>query len=187
MEGAPSYVAPEANLNADLAQRVLRSFEGKKVDGPLHLRDVTARLEHSLESQASEENFERGRRLGIQLRHPLRDPDLTEMVYGMPHHLIYADGRAKYPLRQRVTRRFPSLGFDRQKKLGGTGFFRSILASELPGIWRRTSLSALDRLGVVDARGAAAMVNSALQGDNTRSLMPVWELVKLEAWAESRI
>ena len=187
MEGAPSYVAPEAHLNTELARRVLKSFEAKRTEGPLHLREVTNRLEHSLESQAAEENFERGRRLGIRLRHPLRDPDLTELVYRMPQRLIYGDGRAKDPLRRRVSSRLPSLGFDRQKKLGGTGFFRSILASELPGIWRRTSLSALDRLGVVDARGATAMVNSALQSENTRNLMPVWELVKLEAWAESRI
>ena len=187
MAFAPSYVAPGADLTAELERRALRSFEARNTSGPLHLREVNQRLEHSLESQACEENFERGRRLGVRLKHPLRDPDLTAMVYRMPQRLIYGDGRAKYPLRRRVARRFPGLGFDRQKKLGGTGFFRSILETELPAIWSRTGLTALTQLGVVDGRRAADMVNSALRGENTRNLIPVWELLKLEAWAESRI
>jgi len=111
----------------------------------------------------------------------------VRFVFRIPQRLIYGDGRSKFPLRRRVARRFPDLGFDTQKKLGGGTFFRSILEAEIPDLWRRTKLSALGDLGIIDVRGATEMVNDALKSDNARNLMPAWELLKLEAWTESRI
>src|SRR5262249_47206896 len=101
--------------------------------------------------------------------------------------LLSYDGLNKYPLRRRLVGRFPTLGFDRQKKLGAGGFFRSILASEIPPLCRETPFKALDQLGIVNARAAADMVDSALKDENTRALLPVWELLKLESWAEARL
>jgi asparagine synthase (glutamine-hydrolysing) len=187
MEFSPSYVAPDPALRAALEQRVQAWIESAPSTGPYFLRELRRRLDHSLESQAREESFERSRRIGVHLSHPLRDPDLVRFVFRIPQRLIYGDGRAKYPLRRRVARRFPDLGFDQQKKLGGGSFFRSILEAEVPDLWRRTKLSALGELGIIDRRGAADMVNAAVKGDNARNLMPVWELLKLEAWTESRI
>jgi len=39
----------------------------------------------------------------------------------------------------------------------------------------------------VNARAASDMVDSALKDENTRALLPVWELLKLETWAEARL
>jgi len=187
MQFAPAYIAPDSSLRAELAQRVQHSFESRKTTGPLHVREITSQLEHPIVSQAREEHYERGRRSGVQLRHPFFDADLATMVYRMPHSVLFGDGRAKYPLRRRVAPRFPSLGFDRQKKLGGSGFFRSILASELPALVPKISLSPLSQLGIIDMRGAQTMITDGLQSENRRSLLPVWELLRLAAWADSRL
>lgn len=186
MQFAPEYVAPDSGLQSDLERRVRTSLKPKPW-GSLYLQELRARLNHTLDSWAREESFERGRRLGLHFSHPLLDADLAAMVYRIPQRLIYKDGRSKYLFRRRLERRIPGLGFDRQKKLGAGGFFRSILASELPGIWGRTQLTALGQLGVVDVRGAGEMVVRAFNSENTRSLLPVWELLRLEAWAKSRL
>jgi hypothetical protein len=187
MRFAPSYLAPDSALQAELERRLRRSFETKSTSGPLHVRDMIAALNHPIVAQAREEHYERGRRSGVWLRHPFFDADLAAKVYRMPNALLHHDGRAKYPLRRRAVSRFPTLGFDRQKKLAGSPFFRSVLSKELPLLWPKTSLSALGQLGVVDVRGAQAMAKNAFQDQNTRSLLPLWELLRLEAWAESRL
>jgi len=187
MQSSPAYVAPEPSLKAELERRQERYFDEMPAKGPLHQRETVRRLDHSLESQGREERFERGRRMGVRYAHPLCDPDVAQLAYRMSQAVLHHDGLLKYPLRRRLLSRFPALGFDRQKKVGGGGFFRSILASEIPLLWRRTPLSALDQLGVVNARAAADMVDSALQDENTRALLPVWELLKLETWTESRL
>jgi len=71
--------------------------------------------------------------------------------------------------------------------LGGSGFFRSILASELPALVPKISLSPLSQLGIIDMRGAQTMITEGLQSENRRSLLPVWELLRLAAWADSRL
>src|SRR5262249_50050274 len=151
-------------------------FDAAPTKGPLHLREAVRRLDHSVESQGREERFERARRIGVRYVHPLCDPDVATLAHRMSPALLNYDGRNKYPLRRRLVGRFPTLGFDRQKKLGAGGFFRSILASEIPALWRQTPLTALDQLGIVDARAGADMVDSALKDENTRALLPVWEL-----------
>jgi len=186
MQFAPAYVAPEASLRSDLKRRTTTALQTRRT-GPLYLRELRGRLTHTLDAWACEESFERGRRLGVRFVHPLHDADLVAFIYRIPQRLIYRDGRAKYLLRRRVERRLPGLGFNRQKKLGAGSFFQSILASELPPIWERTKLSALGDLGVVDVRGASEMVERALNGQNLRNLLPVWELLRLEAWAESHL
>ena len=133
MESSPSYVAPDQALRAQLERRLQTWFKSSPSSGPYYLRELRRRLDHSLESQAREESFERSRRIGVHLSHPLRDPDLARFVFRIPQRLIYGDGRSKYPLRRRVARRFPDLGFDRQKKLGGGNFFRIDSRGGSPG------------------------------------------------------
>lgn len=187
MRFAPAYVAPDPQLRANLERRQRQYFDAAPTSGPLHLREAVRRLDHAVESQGREERFERARRIGVRYVHPLCDPDLATLAHRMSPALLFHDGRNKHPLRRRLVGRFPTLGFDRQKKLGAGGFFRSILASELPALWRRTRFTALDQLGIVNARAAADMVDRALKDENTRALLPVWELLKLETWAESRL
>jgi asparagine synthase (glutamine-hydrolysing) len=187
MQFAPPYVAPDPRLRADLARRQQQYFDAAPRSGPLHLREAVRRLDHSVESQGREERFERARRIGVRYVHPLCDPDVATLAHRMSPALLSRDGLNKHPLRRRLAGRFPTLGFDRQKKLGAGGFFRSILASEMPALCRQTPFKALDQLGIVNARAAADMVDSALKDENTRALLPVWELLKLETWAVDRL
>jgi len=187
MQFAPAYAAPDPRLRADLERRQEQYFDAAPTSGPLHLRESVRRLDHSIESQGREERFERARRIGVRYVHPLCDPDVATLAHRMSPALLSHDGRNKYPLRRRLVGRFPTLGFDQQKKLGAGGFFRSILASEIPALCRRTRFTALDQLGIVNARAASDMVDSALKDENTRALLPVWELLKLETWAEARL
>ena len=189
MQFAPAFVAPDQSLRTELERRTRIAFEAaSSAGGDLHVRDVRKQLDRPMLSWHMEESFERGRRLGVRFLHPLWDADLADMLYRTPQPLLYGDGRAKYLVRKALAERFPRLGLGNQKKLAATPFFRSTLAAELPEIWRSMAgVPTLAALGVVDNTRASRMVEVALNTADRRSLGRVWELLKLEAWAESRI
>lgn len=188
MAFAPSFVAPDAALKSELEARLWRAVDKPRTHDSIYLSDVRAQLSDAMSSWQLEQLFERSRQSGVRLVHPLWDADVADMMYRMPQPLLAGDGRAKYPLRRMLARRFPGLGLDSQKKLAATPFFRSVLAAELPGVWSSMrGTPALVELRVVDGRQAAEMVEQAFQRADRRSLGKVWELMNLEAWAASRI
>jgi hypothetical protein len=190
MQFAPSFIAPDDTLRADLERRTLHAFESTEsaADG-LCVQNIRQQINRSFMDGYLEQSFERGRRLGVRFLHPLWDADLADMLYRTPQRLLYKDGRSKFLIRRMISRRCPGLGLDHQKKMAGTQFFRSVLAKELPGVWKSLGgeLPTLTALGVIDRDGAKKAVENALQICDRRSLGSVWELVKLEAWAQSRI
>lgn len=192
MQFAPDFVAPDPGLRAKLEQRIETSVAAESArssyGGDLHIREVRKQLDRPTLGWHMEESFERGRQLGVKFLHPLWDADLADKLLRTPQPLLYGDGRAKYLVRKRLAQRFPHLGLDRQKKLAATPFFRSTLAAELPDIYRSVGgLRTLSALGVVNGKEARETVELALQSADRRSLGRVWELLNLEAWAESRI
>ena len=188
MQFAPDFIAPEAALRAELEGRVRASAASAKHGGDLYIQEERKWLNQPMLTWHMEEAFERGRGFGTRSRHPLWDADLAHMLYRTPQPLLSGDGRAKYLVRRTLAQRFPQLGLDRQKKLAATPFFRSTLAAELPGLWGpMRGFPTLAGLGVVDGGRASETVEAALHAGDRRSLGRVWELLNLEAWAESRL
>ena len=143
-------------------------------------------LDHPLTSMELEEIFEMGRRLGIDFRHPYWDADIVHMLYRTPPQLLNRDGRAKALVRSTVARRFPTLGLERQKKIAGTSFFRSVLRREVPDLWKQSGgVPTLVRMGIVDAGAANAMVEASLSEFSREGLSRIWDLLNLDAWVQA--
>src|SRR5437588_460285 len=80
-------------------------------------------LDHAIVSWEWEELFEVYRRLGMRLLQPFWDPDLIDMLYRTPPLRLISDGRTKGLLRASLGRRFPALGFERQRKVEASSFY----------------------------------------------------------------
>jgi hypothetical protein len=91
-----------------------------------------------------------------------------------------------------MARRFPGLALETQKKRAGTSYFGSVLAREIPDLWRRNNdLSAMADLGIVDPRKAAAMAGSTIESAMANpvlgsteglGLVRLWDLMNVENW-----
>ena len=98
--------------------------------GGFYFRELWESLDHPLTAMEMEEVFESGTRMGLRILMPYWDADLLEMLYRIPPHLLNKGGRSKGLVRQSVARRFPQLGFERQKKVIATNFFNSTMLQD---------------------------------------------------------
>jgi hypothetical protein len=86
-----------------------------------------------------------------------------------------------------VARRFPNLGFQRQRKVHATNFYWTTLQQEGPAAWSHVGkASALADLGVVDPVLLADMLKGLFGGGNPRESYRIWSILNLEAWVRSR-
>ncbi len=114
-----------------------------------YLEQMRSGLYDPLVSMELEESFHQGHRLGMRILQPYWDAQLVAFLYRVPPKLLNRGGRSKGLVRDAVARRFPGLGFERQRKVGATGFVRSVLRTEGVRAW--------ESLG-----GATALVDSGV-------------------------
>lgn len=183
----PRWVAPDPMLRRELERRHLASEEQPRARS-LYIRWGRQAIESALMSMEKEEIFEIGRRLGFRELMPYWDPDLIELLYRAPVEILNRGGRSKAIVRHSVARRFPTLGFERQRKVTATRFYRSIMAVEGPLLWQSLGgAKALAALGVVDAAGLAPYADAVLGGPRGNESHRMWEVMKLEAWVRPRL
>ena len=140
-------------------------------------------MEHPLVAMELEEMFEMGRRLGFRYANPYWDSDVVDILYRTPPEVLMTGGRSKGVVRTTMARRFPGLGLDRQRKRGATTFFTSVIAREVPELWRRNpDLPGLAGLGIVDMHGVRSMADRAIERSDIHDLVRVWYLMNTEAW-----
>jgi asparagine synthase (glutamine-hydrolysing) len=181
-----AWIAPDPALRRELDERTADGLTPATPRAGFYFQEVRAGLDHQLTSMELEEIFDMGRRLDVKIRHPYWDADVVDMLYRTPPRLLSLDGRAKALVRDTVAKRFPSLGLDRQKKIAGTSFFRSVLRNEIPALWKRSGgVPTLIRMGIVDAGAAHAMVESHLAEHSREGLSRIWDLLNLDAWVEA--
>jgi hypothetical protein len=95
-------------------------------------------------------------------------------------------------VRNTLARRFPELGFERQRKVTGTAVVRTMFVREGGMAWRRMGgATALAGLGVVDGAAASALVEGLLSDrrapeENAYSYR-IWDILALEAWVRCRL
>jgi asparagine synthetase B (glutamine-hydrolysing) len=173
-------------LRGELAERIYRWTPSARPRGGHYFQDARNALDHPLTSLELEEIYEMGRRLDVEFQHPFWDADIVDMLYRTPPDLLMARGRAKSLVRETLARRFPQLGFERQKKRAGTSFYRTILQQSIPPLWREQGgLPSLSDLGIVDGAKAAAMIEDAIAPPYKENLRFVWDLLNLEAWTSA--
>lgn len=183
----PRWVAPDPGLRQTLVRRHEASLEGPRPRS-LYLRWARQALEFSIVSAEKEEIFEIGRRQGFLERMPYWDADLVDLLYRVPVEILNRGGRSKGLVRESVARRFPSLGFERQRKVSATEFYRSIMAAEGPALWSDLGgVRALSDLGVVDPAELAPFAEAVLSGRRSVESHRLWEVMKLEAWVRPRV
>jgi asparagine synthetase B (glutamine-hydrolysing) len=187
----PAWIAPDPTLAREMDDRIRQSVERGVRDlrsSEVYLREMRISFTHPLTSMEMEEQFEFGQRMGVRLMMPYWDADLVGMLYRVPPHLLSKGGRSKGLVRQSLARRFPQLGFERQKKVIATNFFRSTLlaqgAEALRGLGGTPCLS---ELGIVEDKGLHATMEGIFSGEGSRRAYHIWDVLNLEAWLRTHL
>ena len=128
-----------------------------------------------------------GRRTGVPVREPFWDPDLIDLLVRVRPQARSTDGLAKALVRRPLARRFPELGFERQRKSWMGRALQSVLESQTVAARQAVGpLRNLVELGVIDDRQLAAVTEDALAGRASRwRLGWAWEALNLEAWTRA--
>jgi hypothetical protein len=186
----PPWVAPDPALRAHVAQRVEARFASgrgsPKIDS-YYFRDTRSWLDAPDRWFGEEENFLVGRSSGVPVRTPFRDPDLIDFLVTIRPLGRSEDGLSKAFLRRRLVRRFPRLGFDRQRKTNLGEAFLDVLARQAGSQFRALGgLKTLADMGVVDARQAGDLLGDTLAGTGPRARAGfAWIILNLETWVRA--
>jgi asparagine synthase (glutamine-hydrolysing) len=186
---SPSWVAPDPALRAEIVERSARLWPTQPVRrGEFYIQELRTGLDHLLVSAEMEEAFENGRRAGVLMLQPFLDPDLVEFLYSTPPEFLNQDGRSKGLVRDTLARRFPALGFEKQKKVSGTSYARSVIGNSALESWKQLGgVPALAELGVVDQAKLERELKDVFDQTDLRSSYRVWDALSLEAWVRPRL
>lgn len=187
----PNWMAPDPVLKQQIDQRLetrLGQTKPMRDTGGFYLREVWESLDHPLTAMEMEEVFESGTRMGLRILMPYWDADLLEMLYRIPPDLLNKGRRSKGLVRQSVARRFPQLGFDRQKKVFSTNFFNSTMLQDGKKAWQALGgTPALAELGIVDRGRLGSTIEDILAGNQLRQAYRIWDVLNLETWLRPRL
>jgi asparagine synthase (glutamine-hydrolysing) len=187
---SPAWVAPDPTLRAQVAERLeaayVREAAGRKL-GSHYLRDTRLRLDSADKWFREEETFLVGQRMGIPIREPFWDPDLIGLLVRVRPLARSAGGLAKALVRRPLSRRFPRLGFDRQRKSNLGAAFLSVLSTQAgPARQAMGGFPVLADLGVIDGERVRVLLDDALAGRSHRDRLGwAWEFLNLEAWTRA--
>lgn len=187
LAGDPGWLAPDPGLRQQQARRAEKALVNADPPHGFYVREVLTGLNHPLVCLQAEERHEIGRQHGVCFMHPFWDADLVEMLCRVPPRLLNDGGRSKGLVRASLARRFPALGFERQRKVHATDYYRKLItdsASTLAAL--AGDFPALSALGVVDGKAARADLLGGLNGANA-FLPKFYHIVNLEMWARLHI
>ena len=144
-------------------------------------------MTHPLMSMEHEETFEQSRRLGLRMLQPFWDVDVVEFLTRTPPELLNRGGRSKGIVRETLAKRFPDLGFERQRKVIALDFSRSLFVEEGGRAWRASGgVPALAEAGIVDPDRANRAVEASLRDPRGRDSDRIWDLLACEAWLRAQ-
>ncbi len=179
------WLAPDPTLRQTVADRLTARMP-QAVRGSLYLQQVRHELEAPLVAMEFEEAFELGRRLGMRLLQPFWDADLLNLLYRTRPERLQQGGWTKAPAREALIQRCPTAGFATQTKVGALHFFQRTIVRDAVACWQRLGgIPALARLGVVDAPALIARLAPTLAGTAPRGAYQLWNVLRLEAWAQT--
>lgn len=187
----PKWFAPDTALRREIQERwerkSLRQINAESAPS-FYIRQMKSGLDHPLVSWELEEQFSFNAMAGIRLLHPLWDTDVVDMLYRTPPLMLLQGGRTKGLVRESLARRFPDLGFDHQRKVEATHFYRSLIYQEAPKVWQKLGgASTLDRLGIVDDRKVGPSFETFLKRRHYGDAHRAWQFLNLESWARAHV
>jgi asparagine synthetase B (glutamine-hydrolysing) len=190
----PEWIAPDPELRKILDERLLKNIDSglsqPEATGPYGFykqNAVSSTFAHPFINMDQEEDYEVGRRLGLKVLHPYWDSDLIQFLCKIPPRLLLQGGREKGLVRRTIARRFPGLGFERQRKISASTFFQETIINEYSGAFEKIgSLQTLETSGIIDKKLITLSIDASLSSPNVRDSQHLWELLNLESWARSR-
>jgi asparagine synthase (glutamine-hydrolysing) len=193
IKAAPRWLTLDAALDRQIRDRVAATQTCPTSDpGPYGMYFAEARLslDHPLVSWELEETFENGRRLGVEFIHPYWDAELVETLWRTPPALLNHGGRSKGLVRQVVAKRFPALGFERQRKVEVGEYFFQLVARDARAIWREMGgAKALVKLGLAD-NGKLDLYIDGILGSKEHTFAQackIFNIMTIDTWLRSRI
>jgi asparagine synthase (glutamine-hydrolysing) len=189
-QGTPSWVSPDPAVARELMERALAQVaRWPPPSSDFYYHENRAALDHVTVSLEMERLFEEGRRTGVPIMEPFWDAELQEFLYRVPPDILNEGGRTKGLVRGMLARRFPDLGFERQRKVIATSFATDTFVSELPTIFEEMGgARTLSELGIIDqARIDEAVAWMVSDPGDRRTSNYLWHAVSLEAWARARV
>ncbi len=185
----PDWLAPDPALRREWDQRREEETANQAQAPSSHyLREVRTSLDHPLVSWELEEMFEVYQRAGVHLVQPYQDADLVDMLYRTPPMLLLHDGRSKGLVRRSLARRFPNLGFERQRKMEATRFYASLIYKDGAQIWEELGgAQTLANLGIIDERYRPVLDRLLQRREDGTSAHRVWTVLNLETWARAQV
>jgi asparagine synthetase B (glutamine-hydrolysing) len=185
----PDWIAPDPTLRRELDERAEQTLLSVSADSAgFYDRELQRSLDHPLVCLEHEEHFEFGRRIGASMVHPYLDTDLVELLYGLSPMALTRGGRTKGLVRESVSARFPDLGFETQKKVDATSFFRSHLQSGGATAWRDLGgPGTLADLGILDHRKLVPLSEEVFAGRRPDQHYLIWSALNFETWARPRV
>ena len=186
----PKWLAPDAALRRQFAQRREEEHANRKqISESYYIREIRPALDHAVISWELEEMFEVYQRAGVRTLQPFWDPDLVDMLYRTPPFLLIQDGLNKGLVRGSLARRFPELGFDRQRKIEATTFYASLIYRNASEIWQQSGgLPTLATLDIIDEGRLRPIVERLLASRKEGSRAHrIWSVLNLETWARAHV
>jgi asparagine synthase (glutamine-hydrolysing) len=191
-EVTPPWLAPDAALQetsrqrfAEVAERIRQRPDPSGPYGFFSWEGPNGFI-RPLIAMEFEEQFELSRLTGTLELGPYWDADLVEFLHRIPPKVLDRGGRAKGLVRATIAKRFPKLGFDRQRKVSAANYFVSVLATAGAEAWKRSGgARELARLGVVGP-GLDAFAAEAFASGDSAKMHQILDIMHLEEWARSK-
>jgi asparagine synthase (glutamine-hydrolysing) len=185
----PAWLASDRHLRTDLVDLATsrKLDELKPLPGGFYVNEIRRSLDHPIVAVDLEEAFEKGRRLGVEIRMPYFDADLVDLLCRIHPRVLTKGDRSKSLVRESMGSRLAGLGIERQKKIT-TGNFWPQKLEEATACWKDFGgVPALGELGIVDAAAVRTWIDEML-AEGRRAAVPfVWELLDHEAWVRPRL
>lgn len=184
----PAWLAPDPALRAELQRRDCLPWTADTQSDSYYLRELRPALDHQLVSLECEELFESGRREHLWYLRPYWDAELVEVLCRIPPQSLINGGRTKGLVRQSLARRFPNLGFERQRKVQASNFLTSLVTQDAAQAWRELrDLHALSELGVVDGKAVKSELEQVMRGESVSDGSRLWFFLNLEVWLRAHL
>ncbi len=186
----PTWLAPDTELRRQFDLRREEEHANQlQSSQSFYIRDIRPALEHPVVSWELEEIFEVYQRAGVRMLQPFCDADLVDMLYRTPPFMLIQNGRNKGLVRSSLARRFPYLGFERQRKVEATSFYASLIYKDGNAIWQQLGgVRTLSELGIVDEGRLRPEIEQLLARREDGSAAPrVWSTLNLETWARAHV
>lgn len=188
---APAWLMPSETVRREADLQAERNKEPEltagRGEGGFYMRMARRFIDHPLLTIEMEEIFETSRRTGVPLFMPFWDRDLIDLLYRIPPDLLNQGGRSKGLVREMLSRRFPDLGFERQKKILSLNFFNSRMLREGRGAWEAVGgAPALAESGIVDARLFESTILRRSGDRKMQDAQWVWDVLNMEMWLRGR-